>query len=68
MSRKNERKDRQLPLDFEAVSAPTPAVCLEQKESSVVCFASYVRSKLPPSSSRDPVLDRLLREATRLSW
>lgn len=68
MSRKNEYKERQLPLNFEVIAAPAPlAPQVASESAAVVCFTSFARSKLS-SSSHDPVLDRLLREATRLSW
>lgn len=67
MSRKNEYEERQLPLNFEAVMDAAPPVQLELKSAEVVCFASFSRSKTR-GSSHDAVLDRLLREATRLTW
>jgi len=67
MSRKSEHEERQLPLNFEVVTDATPPVPVELKSAEVVCFASFSRSK-SRTSSHDTVLDRLLREATRLTW
>jgi hypothetical protein len=67
MPRKSEHEERQLPLNFEVGMDAAPPVQVELKKAEVVYFASFSRSK-SRTSSDDAVLDRLLREATRLSW